>query len=119
MAYGVPVSGKDRTPAIVAGNDLREKFFRPFKDCLEAGALTLMVNSASINGIPTHANKELLTGWVKDGLDWDGLIVTDWADINNLYERDHVAKDRKEALAMGINAGIDMIMEPNNPGLLP
>lgn len=115
MAYGVPVSGKDRTPAIVAGNDLREKFFRPFKDCLEAGALTLMVNSASINGIPTHANKELLTGWVKDGLDWDGLIVTDWADINNLYERDHVAKDRKEALAMGINAGIDMIMEPNDP----
>lgn len=115
MAYGVPVSGKDRTPAIVAENDLKEKFFRPFKDCLEAGALTLMVNSASINGIPTHANKELLTGWVKDGLNWDGLIVTDWADINNLYERDHVAKDRKEALAMGVNAGIDMIMEPTDP----
>ena len=115
MAYGVPVSGKDRTPALVPENELREKYFRPFKDCLEAGALTLMVNSASINGIPTHANKELLTGWVKDDLDWDGLIVTDWADINNLFERDHVAKDRKEALAMGINAGIDMIMEPYDP----
>ncbi len=112
MAYGVPVSGKDRTPAVVPESELREKYFRPFKDCIEAGALTLMVNSASINGIPTHANAELLTGWVKDGLNWDGLIVTDWADINNLYERDHVAKDRKEALAMGINAGIDMIMEP-------
>ena len=115
MAYGVPVSGKDRTPALVPENELREKYFRPFKDCLEAGALTLMVNSASINGIPTHANKELLTGWVKDDLDWDGLIVTDWADINNLFERDHVAKDRKQALAMGINAGIDMIMEPYDP----
>ena len=115
MAYGVPVSGKDRTPALVPENELREKYFRPFKDCLEAGALTLMVNSASINGIPTHANKELLTGWVKNDLDWDGLIVTDWADINNLFERDHVAKDRKEALAMGINAGIDMIMEPYDP----
>ncbi|HBH08798.1 MAG TPA: beta-glucosidase, partial [Rikenellaceae bacterium] len=115
MAYGVPVSGKDRTPALVPENELREKYFRPFKDCLEVGALTLMVNSASINGIPTHANKELLTGWVKDDLDWDGLIVTDWADINNLFERDHVAKDRKEALAMGINAGIDMIMEPYDP----
>ena len=115
MAYGVPVSGKDRTPAIVAANDLKEKFFRPFKDCIQAGALTLMVNSASINGVPTHANKELLTGWVKDGLDWDGMIVTDWADINNLFERDHLAKDRKEALAMGVNAGIDMIMEPTDP----
>ncbi len=112
LAYGVPVSGKDRTPAVVPESELREKYFRPFKDCIEAGALTLMVNSASINGIPTHANTELLTGWVKDGLNWDGLIVTDWADINNLYERDHVAKDRKEALARGINAGIDMIMEP-------
>lgn len=115
MAYGVPVSGKDRTPAVVPESELREKFFRPFRDCLRAGVLTLMVNSASINGIPTHANKELLTGWVKDGLNWDGLVVTDWADINNLYERDHVAKDRKEALAMGINAGIDMVMEPNDP----
>ena len=115
MAYGVPVSGKDRTPAIVAENDLKEKFFRPFKDCFEAGALTVMVNSASINGVPTHANRELLTGWVKEGLNWDGMIVTDWADINNLFERDHVAKDRKEALAMGINAGIDMIMEPYDP----
>ena len=115
MAYGVPVSGKDRTPAIVAVNDLKEKFFRPFKDCLESGALSLMVNSASINGVPTHSDKELLTGWVKEGLDWDGLIVTDWADINNLFERDHIAKDRKEALAIGVNAGIDMIMEPSDP----
>ena len=115
LGYGVPVSGKDRTPAIIAENDLREKYFRPFKDCIEAGALTIMVNSASINGVPTHANAELLTGWVKEGLDWDGVIVTDWADINNLYERDHVAKDRKEALAMGVNAGIDMIMDPYDP----
>ncbi len=112
MGYGVPVSGKDRTPAIIAENDLKEKYFRPFKDCIEAGALTLMVNSASINGVPTHANAELLTGWVKEGLGWDGMIVTDWADINNLFERDHVAKDRKEALAIGINAGIDMVMDP-------
>ena len=115
MAYGVPVSGKDRTPAIVPYNELREKYFRPFKECLQAGALTIMVNSASINGIPTHANGELLNGWVKEQLGWDGLIVTDWADIDNLYMRDHVAKDVKEALALGINAGIDMVMDPNDP----
>ncbi|MBR3097847.1 MAG: glycoside hydrolase family 3 C-terminal domain-containing protein, partial [Bacteroidales bacterium] len=115
MGYGVPLSGKDRTPAYIAENDLREKYFRPFKECFEAGALTAMVNSASINGIPTHANKTLLTGWVKEQLGWDGMLVTDWADIDNLFSRDHVAADKREAVALGINAGIDMIMDPYDP----
>lgn len=115
LAYGVPASGKDRTPAYVAECDLREKYFAPFKACVEAGALTVMVNSACINGIPTHANTRLLTGWLKEGLNWDGMIVTDWADINNLYTRDHIAADRKDALRIGINAGIDMIMDPYDP----
>ena len=115
MAYGVPLSGKDRTPSYVPENDLREKYFRPFKECFEAGALTAMVNSASINGVPTHANEKLLTGWVKKDLGWDGMFVTDWADIDNLYARDHVAADKKDALRIGINAGIDMIMDPYDP----
>ncbi len=115
MGYGVPHTGKDRTPAYIAENDLREKFFRPFKECFQAGALTAMVNSASINGIPTHANHTLLTGWVKEQLGWDGMFVTDWADIDNLYQRDHVAADKREAVALGINAGIDMIMDPYDP----
>ena len=115
MGYGVPHTGKDRTPAYIAENDLREKYFRPFKECFQAGALTAMVNSASINGIPTHANKELLTGWAKEQLGWDGMLVTDWADIDNLYQRDHVAADKREAIALGINAGIDMIMDPYDP----
>ena len=115
MGYGVPHTGKDRTPAYIAENDLREKYFRPFKECFQAGALTAMVNSASINGVPTHANRLLLTGWVKEQLGWDGMLVTDWADIDNLYTRDHVAADKREAVAMGINAGIDMIMDPYDP----
>ncbi len=112
MAYGAPFTGKDRTPAILTEQDMREKYFRPFKECIEAGALSVMVNSASINGVPTHANKTLLTGWLKEGLHWDGMIVTDWADVNNLFTREHVAADRKEALALAINAGIDMVMDP-------
>ena len=115
MGYGVPLSGKDRTPAYIVENDLREKFFRPFKECFEAGALTAMVNSASINGVPTHANYELLTVWVKEQLGWDGMLVTDWADIDNLFTRDHVAADKREAVKIGINAGIDMIMDPYDP----
>ncbi|MBR5063285.1 MAG: beta-glucosidase, partial [Bacteroidales bacterium] len=115
MGYGVPLSGKDRTPAYIAENDLREKYFRPFKECFQAGALTAMVNSASINGIPTHANRTLLTGWAKEELGWDGMLVTDWADIDNLYQRDHVAADKRDAIALGINAGIDMIMDPYDP----
>ncbi len=115
MAYGAAATGRDRTPAYVSPLDLREKYFAPFKASIEAGALNIMVNSASINGVPMHANKELLTGWLKEGLNWDGMIVTDWADINNLWQREHVAADRKEALALGINAGIDMIMDPYDP----
>ena len=115
MGYGVPLSGKDRTPAYIAENDLREKYFRPFKECFQAGALTAMVNSASINGIPTHANALLLTGWAKEQLNWDGMLVTDWADIDNLFTRDHVAADKRAAVALGINAGIDMIMDPYDP----
>ena len=117
LAYGNPASGKDRTPAYVTEQDLREKYFAPFKACIEAGALTVMANSAAINGIPTHANTKLLTGWLKEGLNWDGMIVTDWADINNLYERDHIATDRKDAVRIGINAGIDMIMDPYDPAV--
>ena len=116
LAYGAPASGQDRTPAYISVSDLREKYFRPFKDCMQAGALTMMVNSASINGVPTHANHELLTVWAKEQLSWDGMIVTDWADLDNLYQRDHVAKDAVDALAMGINAGIDMVMDPMDPG---
>ena len=115
MGYGVPHTGKDRTPAYIAENDLREKFFAPFLACFRAGALTAMVNSASINGIPTHANAILLSGWVKEQLNWDGMLVTDWADIDNLFQRDHVAANKREAVAMGLNAGIDMIMDPYDP----
>ena len=115
MGYGVPHTGKDRTPAYIVENDLREKFFRPFKECFQAGALTAMVNSASINGIPTHANRTLLTEWVKEQLGWDGMLVTDWADIDNLFTRDHVAANKHEAVALGINSGIDMIMDPYDP----
>ena len=112
LGYGVPWSGKDRTPAYISPSDLREKHFAPFLAAIREGASSAMVNSASVNGMPVHANHELLTVWLKEQTGWDGVVITDWADINNLYTRERVAKDKKEALCMAINAGIDMIMEP-------
>ena len=112
MGYGVPVSGKDRTPSAIPRSDLREKHFAPYLAAVRAGALSVMVNSAVDNGMPFHANKELLTQWLKEDLNWDGLIVTDWADINNLCTRDHIAATKKEAVKIAINAGIDMSMVP-------
>lgn len=112
MGYSQARTGKDRTPAYIPVSELREKCFAPFKACVEAGALTIMVNSGSVNGVPVHANKELLTVWLKEELGWDGMLITDWADINNLYTREHVAADKKEAIEIAINAGIDMAMEP-------
>ena len=112
FAYGAPWTGKDRTPAYVSPQMLREKYFEPFKQAALAGSLTMMVNSASINGVPVHASHEYLTKWLKEDLNWDGMIVTDWADINNLYTREKVAKDKKDAIRIAINAGIDMSMDP-------
>ena len=114
FAYGAPFSGKDRTPAYISPAMLREKYFEPFKAAIKAGALTIMVNSGSINGVPVHSSYEYLTKWLKQDLNWDGMIITDWADINNLYTREHVAKDRKDAIRIAINAGIDMSMDPYN-----
>lgn len=112
MTYGNPTSGKDRTPASISQQDLREKYFQPFKMAIQAGALSIMVNSGVTNGVPFHANHELLTVWLKEDLNWDGMIVTDWADIHNLWKRDKVAADYKEAIKLAINAGIDMSMTP-------
>ena len=112
LGYGVPWSGKDRTPAYISPSDLREKHFAPYLAAIREGAASVMVNSASVNGMPVHANHELLTVWLKEQTGWDGVVITDWSDINNLYTRERVAKDLKEALCMAINAGIDMIMEP-------
>ncbi len=112
LGYGAPRTGKDRTPAYISISDLREKYFEPYRACIEAGVLSVMVNSGSINAVPVHANAELLTQWLKIDMGWDGMIVTDWADINNLFIRERVAADKKEAIEMAINAGIDMSMDP-------
>ncbi|MBR2429339.1 MAG: glycoside hydrolase family 3 C-terminal domain-containing protein [Alistipes sp.] len=119
MAYGMTNSGQDRTPAYVSIAELREKHFAPFKAAIEAGALSIMVNSASVNGIPTHADYELLTVWLKEGLNWDGMIVTDWADIANLYTREKIAVDYKDAIRISINAGVDMSMIPYDVNFCP
>jgi beta-glucosidase len=114
FAYGAPWTGKDRTPSYLSPQMIREKYFEPFKEAALAGTLTMMVNSASVNGVPLHASYEYLTKWLKEDLQWDGFLVTDWADINNLYSREKVAKDKKDAIRIAINAGIDMSMDPYN-----
>lgn len=120
LGYGVPVSGKDRTPAVISESELREKFYEPFRIAIvEGGALSLMVNSGIINGVSTHSDYRLITEWIKEDLAFDGIIVTDWADIQNLYSRDHISKDYKGAVKAAINAGIDMVMEPYNLAFSP
>lgn len=120
LGYGVPVSGKDRTPALISESELREKYFEPFRTAIvEGGVLSIMVNSGIINGVSTHADYRLLTEWVKEDLAFDGVIVTDWADVQNLLSRDRIAKDYKEAIKKAINAGIDLVMEPYNLAFCP
>ncbi len=110
LGYQVSVSGKDRTPAFISDQALREYHLPPFKAAIDAGAKTIMINSGLINGVPVHANYHILTELLKEELNFKGLVVTDWGDIENLYKRDRIAKDDKEAIMLAINAGIDMSM---------
>ena len=112
LGYHAVISGKDRTPSYIPESALREYHLPPFKAAIEAGARTIMVNSGIINGIPVHANYELLTTLLKEELGFEGLVVSDWADIENLHRRDKVAESDREAIKMAINAGIDMSMVP-------
>ena len=112
LGYHAVISGKDRTPSYIPESALREYHLPPFKAAIEAGARTIMVNSGIINGIPVHANYELLTTLLKEELGFEGLVVSDWADIENLHRRDKVAESDREAIKLAINAGIDMSMVP-------
>lgn len=116
VGYGVTGNGMDRNPGTVTDMELREKHFMPFKHCFQAGALSAMTNSSILNGMNGVANKRLLTGWLKEELDWDGMIVTDWADIENLRNRDHLVATQKEGIILAINAGVDLMMVPSEWG---
>ena len=112
MAYSDPKSGKDRSDAWIPEHYLREYHLPPFIAAIKAGARTVMVNSALINGIPTHINKHILTDILKTELGFTGFVVSDWQDIENLYRRDKLTPNIKGAIALAINAGNDMSMIP-------
>lgn len=112
LGYSVPASGKDRTPAYIPENMLREYHLEPFKKVIDAGAESVMINSGIINGISVHASNKLITGLLKEELGFEGVVVTDWMDIINLHTRDKIAIDNKEAIKLAVNAGVDMSMVP-------
>ncbi len=112
LGYSFPWSGNDRTPAYIPDRQLREWFLKPFAAGVKAGAVTCMANSSEINGIPVHSSKFYLTDLLHGELGFDGFLVSDWADIENLYTREMVAKDRREAVKMAVMAGVDMSMVP-------
>lgn len=116
MAYGAPGNGKDRTPSVITDREMREKFFEPFRRCAEAGCLSVMITSSVNNAMPFHCNAQMVKGWLKDELNWDGMVVSDWADVRNVFDRDHVAESYKEAIELCVNAGVDMTMEPHDVG---
>ncbi len=114
LAYGGARTGKDRTPVYLSDIQLREIYLPSFQKAIESGALTVMINSGEINGIPVHADKKILTGLLRDELKFEGVAVTDWEDVMKLQLNHKVAPNLKEATFMAVEAGIDMCMVPND-----
>jgi beta-glucosidase len=114
LGYSGPRTGKDRTPAYIPEIELREYYLPSFREAVRSGASSVMVNSGEINGEPVHASKFLLTDLLRKELGFQGMIVTDWEDIKRLYDRHNVANSPRQAVAMAINAGIDMSMVPSD-----
>lgn len=113
FAYGIPDNGLDRTPTTISDMELRERQFAPFLKAFRSGALTAMTNSSVVNGMNGVANKRFLTEWLKEDLQWDGVIITDWGDLENLRVRDRIASSKKEAVMMAVNAGVDVLLVPS------
>ncbi len=112
IGYSVPNNGLDRTPAWIPKRTLRDVFLPPFAEGIKAGALTVMINSGEINGIPVHSDYNLLTEILKEELGFQGFIVSDWLDVKRLHTRDGIASTPKEAVKIAVLAGIDMSMVP-------
>jgi len=112
MGYSLPLNGRDRTPAWIPENYLREYFLPTFDAAVKTGAHTVMVNSAEINGIPGHVNPHILNDILRDELGFKGLVVSDWEDIKKLVTVWHVAANEKDATRMAVMAGVDMSMVP-------
>jgi beta-glucosidase len=114
MGYSFPLTGRDRTPAWIPENYLREYFLPTFDAAVKAGARTIMVNSGEINGVPGHINKHILTDILRTELGFKGFVVSDWEDIKKLVTTWRIAPNEKEATRLAVLAGIDMSMVPND-----
>jgi beta-glucosidase len=114
VGYSDPANGKDRTPAYIPDVVLWEQHLPPFEAAVSAGASTIMINSASINGMPLHANCHLLTDVLRGQFGFEGLVVSDWEDVVRLHTRHRIAETPREAVRMAVEAGLDMSMVPHD-----
>jgi beta-glucosidase len=114
LGYSLPTTGHDRTPALIPDRTLREYVLPPFAAAVKAGAMTVMVNSGEVNGVPGHVNRQLLTDVLRGELGFEGLVVSDWEDIKKVVTIHRAAASEKEATLQSVLAGVDMSMVPSD-----
>ena len=110
LGDGGTFGGKDQGDDRFDEAELRRIHLPGYKAAVAAGVQSIMVSYSSFQGQKMHANRHLLTDVLKDELGFQGLLVSDWAAI------DQIAPDYGRDIEISINAGLDMIMIPNGPG---
>ena len=116
LGYGSPHNGKDRSPAYIPERRLREIYMPPFQEAIDNGAKTVMLNSGSLNGVPSHGDKWLITEILKGEMGFTGFTISDWEDVTNLHKVHQVVKTEREAVKLAVNSGLDMCMAPYDAG---
>lgn len=110
IAYGESTGGRDSYDSSVTMRKVRDEFLPPFAETFKAGCGSVMAGYQSIDGVPCSANVEVLRTILKDEAGFDGFVVTDWANVRSLVDKQFVAKDIPDACRQAVLAGNDMIM---------
>ena len=112
--YGQGIGGRNFAPSHIGPVELQNVTLAPFRTAIkDSGAIGLMASHGEIDGVPAHADVELLHDTLREDWEFDGYVVSDWDDIRRIYSLHGVAASEGEAAIMALKAGVDIELANN------